>query len=375
MTAQRPPTARIPQLELLRVLAMGGIFLFHLWTVIPLSSDSRLLGPWLARLPLLGTLGVIIFNGITGFVLAVPYLGQPHPRPAPGGLAFFRARFGRVCRQYYPTLLLWTIPWVILTVHEQSWHFLLLAFATHLVFLHTLHASTFFAIVPAFWWLGLLAQFYLVYPWLLRLFQRVGPGRACLMACIIPWLAWGGLTYLASQEPGSTVAMVHYLSYFNLPVRLPEFALGMWLASAWNRAVPLLHGRQDKTAPLALIAGLILPLCAGVLLFLLLDNALVQQLIHPFDHIYLVCWCLGSTLVVLRWPLAFRLGTAPFILDLAAASYGIYLIHQPLLGYANQWLSDLVSPPGRFLVLLIGVGWLCYRAAVGLNGLVNRLWR
>jgi peptidoglycan/LPS O-acetylase OafA/YrhL len=374
MTERRLSMSRIPQLELLRVLAMGGIFLFHLWTVIPLSSDSRLLGPWLARLPLLGTLGVIVFNCITGFVLSVPYLGHATPRPPPGGLDFFRSRFTRICQHYYPALLLWTILWMVLTVQEQGLPFVLLAFATHLVFLHTLHASTFFAIVPAFWWLGLLAQFYLVYPWLLRLFERLGHGRACIFACAIPWFAWVVLTYLAGQFPESTLAMVHYLLYFNLPARLPEFVLGMWLASAWNRALSLLHGRSREAIPSVLRAVLI-PFLVGLLLFLLLSRTLLQHLVRPFDHIYLVCWCVCSVLAVFRWPVAVRLGASPSILALAAASYGVYLLHQPLLGYANQWLDNIFSSAVRFVILLIGVGLLCYRAAVGLNVFVSRLWR
>ena len=64
-----------PQLEVLRVMATGGIFLFHLWTAIPLSPEAGLLSPMLARIPLLGTVGVIIFNAMAGFVLALPHLG------------------------------------------------------------------------------------------------------------------------------------------------------------------------------------------------------------------------------------------------------------------------------------------------------------
>ena len=112
--------SRIPGIELLRVLATVSIFLFHLWSVIPLSSDAWILGPVLARLPLLGTLGVIVFNCITGFVLSVPYLGQHNPRSLPGALTFFRTRFGRICLHYYPALILWTIPWMMLSAHEQG---------------------------------------------------------------------------------------------------------------------------------------------------------------------------------------------------------------------------------------------------------------
>ena len=74
-----------------------------------------------------------------------------------------------------------------------------------------------------------------------------------------------------------------------------------------------------------------------------------------------------------RWPLTMRLGG--WRLVLAATSYGIYLLHQPPLIYANQYLTGPFRPGARFAVLLLGIGWLCYRAAVGLNLLVYRLAR
>jgi peptidoglycan/LPS O-acetylase OafA/YrhL len=375
MTELRVAMSRIPGIELLRVLATVGIFLFHLWSEIPLNSDSRILGPVLARLPLLGALGVIVFNCITGFVLSVPYRGQPNSRQLPGALDFFCSRFGRIGRHYYPTLVLWAIPWMILSIHEQGWLSILLAFVTHLVFLHTLHISTFFAIVPAFWWLGMLAQFYLVYPWLLRFFMRVGPGKACVLTCVICWGGWVILTRVASQFPWSTLATVHYLIYFNLPVRLPEFALGMWLAAGWNHKAPLVCGRQRATTTLSSMAVVIGPLLIGLILFILLHRALLDQISRPLDHIYLVCWCLCGMLAILRWPLTMQLGSSRLTLDLAAASYSIYLLHQPLLGYANYYLTGVLSPGVRFVVLLIGISWLCYRSAVGLNILVYRLAR
>jgi len=375
MTAPRVVPSRIPQLELLRVIATGGIFLYHLWMEIPLRTEGWLGGPLLARLPLLGVLGVMVFNLITGFVLSVPYLGHPVPRPLPPALVFFRQRFGRICRYYYPTLVLWTLVLLVVPAPGQPRAALLVPFATHLVFLHTLHPSTFFAIVPAFWWLGLLAQFYLVCPWLLRLYTRVGPGRACLLACLLPWGAWTGLAHLAHHHPGSPVALVYYMSYFNLLARLPEFALGMWLASAWNRALPLLHGHARAPAARSLRSAVVGPLLVGLVLVLVLQDPWLQQLGPIFGHLYLLGCCLGGVLAVFRWSWAVRLGRAPVILDLAGASYGIYLLHQPLLGYAHHGLAGLCSPASSFVVLLLGVGFLCYKAAVWFTRAVDRLFR
>jgi peptidoglycan/LPS O-acetylase OafA/YrhL len=364
--------SRIPPVELLRVLATAAIFLFHLWTVIPLSSESWILGPSLARLPLLGALGVIVFNCITGFVLSVRYLGLDGPRPTPGALEFFRARARGICPHYYLALGLWTLPWLVPAAQTQSWPAMVMAFVTHVFFLHTLHASTFFAIVPAFWWLAMLAQFYLVYPWLVWFFARVGPGMAFGLVCVICWGAWLALAHAAAGFPGSTLALAHYLVYFNLPVRLPEFALGMWLAAAWNRAAPFVRSRPVPTAATSWRTVVLRPLLVGLLLFLALNGTVLGSLPPPVDHLYLVLWCTCGVLAVLRWPLADRLGGGWLTLNLAGASYGIYLLHQPLLIYSNQALAGVLGPAGRFVVLLVGAGWLSYRGAVGLNRVVGR---
>jgi peptidoglycan/LPS O-acetylase OafA/YrhL len=62
-------------------------------------------------------------------------------------------------------------------------------------------------------------------------------------------------------------------------------------------------------------------------------------------------------------------------MNLAAASYGIYLLHQPLLGYGNQALAGWLGPANRFVVLLVGGGLVCYQAAGALNALVARVMR
>ena len=80
-------------------------------------------------------------------------------------------------------------------------------------------------------------------------------------------------------------------------------------------------------------------------------------------------------MAVFRWSLALRLGSLRLVLDLAAASYGIYLLHQPLLGYANQFLANALTPAGRFVVLLLSIGLLCYTAAVVLNLILQRLFQ
>ncbi|MGA7876337.1 MAG: acyltransferase, partial [Desulfoferrobacter sp.] len=178
---------RIAQIELLRAIAMGGIFAFHLWSVDPQVNHSGLAGRIMGTAASYGYLGVMIFNFITGFVLALPHLGPQHKQSLPYS-HFLRRRFFRICPKYYIALSVWTL--VLLFSARQNAKNLLLSYLAHLTFLHSIFPSTFFSIVPAFWWLGLLAQFYLVFPLILAGFIRIGPARACFLTCLVCWGSW-----------------------------------------------------------------------------------------------------------------------------------------------------------------------------------------
>jgi hypothetical protein len=65
-------TKRIPQIEVLRVLAMAGVFFFHIWSVIPEVGTKTFLGPLFGDVLAQGYLGVVVFNAISGFVLTLP---------------------------------------------------------------------------------------------------------------------------------------------------------------------------------------------------------------------------------------------------------------------------------------------------------------
>ena len=94
----RTPTTRskrlsIPQLDTIRALAMLSIFLHHLWkTVIvtPQGTFQKILDPVFGS----ASDGVILFNIISGFLLAMPHLG-PERRPFIGYRQFLRKRFFR----------------------------------------------------------------------------------------------------------------------------------------------------------------------------------------------------------------------------------------------------------------------------------------
>jgi peptidoglycan/LPS O-acetylase OafA/YrhL len=350
-------TATLPQVDVARVLAMGAIFVFHLWSVVP----DGVVSPSASLALRHGYLGVVVFDVITGLVLAWPHVG-PARRPLLGWGTFLRRRFLRIVPAYYLALGLWVVVAALAALlrigdgRAPS----VASVVTHGLFLHTLSPTDFFAVVPAYWWLGLLAQLYLAFPLLLRFQRAAGPWPAVAAVCTVSWGSWLLLDAMARARPHSAVALVNYMSYYNLPYRLPEFAIGVGLASVLG---PEDDARSPSLAPAP--AAALLGACALVAL-------LPTRGLASLVHVRLVALCVAAFVVLLALPVAARAGRGTLVRRLAAASYGFYLVHQPLLGYGSDVLAAVLGPRGRFWVLLLGAGWLALRSAVWLDRLAAR---
>jgi peptidoglycan/LPS O-acetylase OafA/YrhL len=349
----------VPQIEIGRVGAVAAIFLFHLWSAVPDGAGSG----WLSAALQQGHLGVVVFDIITGLVLAWPHLG-PAGRPLPAWGTFLRRRFVRIVPAYYLALGLWVAVAAAVAAAGLGEAPRLRSVVTHLLFVHTLSAADFFAIVPAYWWLGLLAQLYLAFPLVLRLQRATGPWRGLAAICVATLGGWLAVDALARAWPASIVPLINYLGYYNLPYRLPEFARGVALARALrggDTGAARLPGRSAA----ALLAG-----CAGIV-------AVTAGLppLAPLVHLRLVAICAALFVCLLALPVAERAGRSGWIARVAAASYGIYLLHQPLLGYGASMLAAVLAAPVRFGVLLVAAGWLALRAAIVLDRLAARIGR
>jgi len=352
---------RIAQIELLRAVAMGGIFAFHLWSVDPQVNHSGLAGRIMGTAASYGYLGVMIFNFITGFVLALPHLGPQHKQSLPYR-HFLRRRFFRICPKYYIALSVWTL--VLLFSARQNAKNLLLSYLAHLTFLHSIFPSTLFSIVPAFWWLGLLAQFYLVFPLILAGFIRIGPARACFLTCLACWGSWIILDHFS--HPGNSWALINYMIYYNLPARLPEFAMGMWLAAAWRRETD----SETEGVSRSKLTPAYLAFFSLALLFALSGSTFLSLKELPLRHIHLVSWCLAGTVALLLPELSTKAGQIPVVVKIAVASYSIYLLHQPLLGYADRLVGASLHPMTEFFLLSFVIGSISFALALALDKLV-----
>ena len=338
----------LPQVEVARVLAMAAIFLFHLWSVAPDAVG----GGWASVALSQGYLGVVVFNVITGLVLAWPHLG-PACRPLPGLAGFLRRRFLRIVPAYYLALGLWAAVGAVVAGRPPA----TASVVTHLLFVHTLSPADFFSIVPAYWWLGLLAELYLAFLPVLRFQQAIGPWRGAAVVCAASWGGWLLADTIAQTRPGSTIALLNYMAYYNVPYRLPEFAIGIALASSLRTGT---DGRPPGLPPA--VSGALLAVCAALIA---VPAALPDR--APLVHVRLVAGCVAVFVGLLAVPAVTRAGQEALVRRLAAASYTFYLLHQPILGYGVDLLGPALGPRATFWVVLVGAGTLVFQLARGLD--------
>lgn len=329
---------------------MFGIFIHHLWGGRPGQGGFQTV---LAFLCDVGQLGVVLFNFMTGLVLALPYLGY-ECRQAPPYFQFLRRRFLRIVPAYYLAVILFTgLNFLVFSQLQASDGFVRLL--QHIFFLQGLDPSTLSSNTAAYWYLSLLAEFYLVFPFVLRFFMVLGPGPACLLICV---LCWGGLgiSALMAHGPNSLLRSADSMIYFNLPARLPEFAVGMWLAAAWKPGTAPSHGPPvDRTFGLFALV---------MLSFGLLTTPWAREMVPPISLIYEVSCSFAFFVILFFWPPIGQLGRAAGVKSVSLASYGIFLVHQPLFSYWGRWGLGGLNPLLWFslsLIILAPVAYLLGR--------------
>jgi peptidoglycan/LPS O-acetylase OafA/YrhL len=349
--ATRSQRLSIPQLDTIRALAMISIFLHHLWkTVIvtPQGTAQKILDPVFGS----ASDGVILFNIISGFLLAMPHLG-PDRRPFFGYLQFLRKRFLRIIPPYYLALFIFTLVNILHFSYplEPAADMLL----QHLLFVNSLNYSNMLTNFSPFWYLGQLAQFYLLFPLILGLFTRIGPGKAALSISALCWGGWMLLAWLFPETSGGYPGFSENLMHFNLPGRLPEFAIGMWLASHWNPWAGSTR-RSLFNRPFSAFT-------AGMSLYLVVGTPFLSTMNLPFIHVYHVALGLICFLALFVWSFAARVGESRVVKDIAEHSYSLYIVHHPLFSYVGVMPSTVVHTIGNFGFLTLWLLPLCYLAA------------
>jgi peptidoglycan/LPS O-acetylase OafA/YrhL len=371
MTAVAEPEStsrtRLDGLDGLRGLAALFVVLHHCW-LLSFPGFPADTGPfWLGWL-LYGHFAVVVFIALSGFSLGIS--------PARKGwqlgskTRFFQRRAWRILPPYWAALVFsLVIAWTIVPQPGSA-----PPDAKSVVVYGLLLQDIFGSPVPngAFWSIAIEAQLYLVFPLLLVLLRRYGPG-VMLAAVTLPVAVIG---LLAPHVP-----LVHMLLRLT-PQFAPLFAIGLLAAGIVSA------GERIRRLPLGLLAGLAaLPVIALIA---------VRGPVWTVEHFFWVDLAAGPAIALLLAavathrpaPLVRLLDTRP-VRSLGTFSYSLYLVHSPIVvvvgvklvaphfapGLTTFWLTLAVAVPaslifGRVFAGFFEIpfqrhrGWHALRAAV-----------
>jgi peptidoglycan/LPS O-acetylase OafA/YrhL len=272
-------------------------------------------------------LGVDIFIVLSGFLMLSHYRERQNVEPwrAPvTWLRFWIRRAFRIAPLYYAALLLVLVfrP-QILAAWDQSradLDYIVLSPQTviqHLTFVFGMLPGTYWSRPLPDWSLSLEMQFYAVFPFIALLWARAGAllTTACLVVgCLI-------LTQLQSG----------YFSAFELPSALPAklhvFLAGMLLA-AWVTQ----PGKRSALFPVLAVLSSFLPLPGAGGAPSMISRAVLIAAVALLIHTEL-----GTGIAPLR--LAVRVLSGRVLRFMGVTSYGVYLVHFPLLLILNALIT------------------------------------
>jgi len=182
--------------------------------------------------------------------------------------------------------------------------------------------AMFYYLVPAWWYLGLLIQLYLVFPLLFRLLQKLGPAwylALSILATIITRYLLVDVFHANSDYPQGAFFMG----------RLWEFAVGMVLAYYYSEHPGLVEEYLFEWKTLV----------AGIVIYVMGVYSYQPVFFHVFTD-----GLIGTGLTIIlahcsRWANRLPILRTPLV-TVGAYSYGLYLLHQPYVIYFGERLRD-----------------------------------
>jgi peptidoglycan/LPS O-acetylase OafA/YrhL len=325
------PTIWVDQIKGLAIL---GIFFNHVIESIldtPLigfpssdwgSLESRIaqlqplpLGHWTIPVNLLrylgwmGNHGVALFLITSGFGLTWSLLQRQSRNASVNWLDFLKKRFTRIYPMWWVLHLglmgTWLLTgWGLAATNWRTW----VSLSGWRVL-----PSTPFYFAPAWWFIPLILQLYLLYPLLWKLMQRLGAKCFLISCCFL-----GLMVRILGFSLVPKMAVMWSMGVFGI-CRLPEFALGMALAVSFYQAPIATDRFLKKIVPLSILVFILSTAWGltwtGAVFFQLLTGGSLSVILYA---------------VILRIE-DFSVSLGQGLTWLGKHSYAIFLIHTPVL--------------------------------------------
>jgi len=297
-----------------------------------------------------GPHAVAVFILLSGFGLTYSFASMEQPLRR-GWPQWYWKRFLRLFPLYWAAHLLYLVSPFIHRQDPVDYRFLLSMLGDRVYPIATL----FYYLNPAWWFFGMLIQFYLVFPLLFSLLGKAGPVR---------FLIGAGLVTIASRYLLVFVFHAHgnYVQGGFFGARLWEFAAGMALASVY----------RTRTRRVTSLLSSWWSLPCGLLVY-----SLGTYSYRPTIAYTLTDALIGTGLFLALAPISASLSAKRLsgtLLGWAGAySYGIYLFHQPYVMYWGERLRSLSMP--AFLLCATGILLAIAVASGTIERAIDRLTR
>jgi peptidoglycan/LPS O-acetylase OafA/YrhL len=331
-------STEIPQIVFLRFAAALGVVIFHFGTRVPSLSWGRPL--WN-----IANTGVSFFFFLSGFILSYVYSERGIRRPTD----FYVARLARIYPIYFLALIsvtlvnhrvVWTEFWLSALL-IQAW------VPTYSQVLNT----------PA-WALSVQVLFYLVFPFVLPVLQRIRSGSAIAGIMGLLWLAnlLIHIVLVGQILPGSASVALKDFTFYHPLTHLPTFFEGICgglLFLRYRRAI----------APFGVALALVAMTVGIVLIY---SSNPVQKYHHNGLFVPVFFGVVAGLSSATGSLLARALSVRPLRL-LGDISFSMYILQAPISLYVDKLARAVgwtLSYQQRFWLLvftIIGVSYVVYR--------------
>jgi exopolysaccharide production protein ExoZ len=213
---------RLTSLDSCRGVAILMVVAFHV-------SVTYQPAVWLARLAVIGNLGVQLFFLVSAVTMCLMW--DQRREESQRTLKFYIRRFLRIAPLFWFAIVFYTLIWHVLPegggLQGVTWF----QVAVTSIFLHPFFPSAINSVVPGGWSIGIEMGFYAVFP----LFALVPKDRLPLFS-FIAYVILGLLGTTVAERLGSGYSYSTFL-YYSFLTQLPIFPIGMFVYGVTHREV------------------------------------------------------------------------------------------------------------------------------------------